>query len=478
MRADQGRHHRRRPQRVPRGHRAGRRRARRCARRQRDRLRDGAATRARRASSSWPRCAATSSTAIRAAIHHRTLDVCGLPPRDVMLVQPGTLPKTSSGKLQRAKCREQYLERGARARVIEPRCVKVFASARHRLHHPEHELEASWFQEPFEHPGRAEAIRAALAADDRFELVEPDEWGQAPIEAVHDPGLVAFLETAWQEYQSDVASDARRDPRRVRHARAARGMGPAGEPATGRGPPRDGGASRRPRRSCRARTRRPGRRSTCALSAAGARARRRAVRLRAVPAARAPRHPPRTAATASSTTPRSSPTTSRPRRRPRWPCSTSTTTTATAPSRSSTSATTSQFVSLHGDPVRAYPYVTGFADETGAGRGSGHDVATSRSRRAPTTTTTSPRSPRRCEDDRRRSARRCSSCRSASTPTTAIRSAIWRSRPTASVVRGDGRRARPAAVVLQEGGYADDDLGENVGDGCSAAGGRRPTQPP
>ena len=37
------------------------------------------------------------------------LEVCGLPPRDVMLVQPGTLPKTSSGKLQRAKCRELYL---------------------------------------------------------------------------------------------------------------------------------------------------------------------------------------------------------------------------------------------------------------------------------------------------------------------------------------------------------------------------------
>ena len=46
---------------------------------------------------------------VRAHIHERTLDVCGLPPRDVMLVQPGTLPKTSSGKLQRAKCREDYL---------------------------------------------------------------------------------------------------------------------------------------------------------------------------------------------------------------------------------------------------------------------------------------------------------------------------------------------------------------------------------
>jgi len=48
--------------------------------------------------------------AIRKEIHHRALDVCGIPPRDIMLVKPSTLPKTSSGKLQRAKCREQYLE--------------------------------------------------------------------------------------------------------------------------------------------------------------------------------------------------------------------------------------------------------------------------------------------------------------------------------------------------------------------------------
>ncbi len=46
---------------------------------------------------------------IRKAIHHRTLEVAGVPPRDVMLVQPGTLPKTSSGKLQRALCRERYI---------------------------------------------------------------------------------------------------------------------------------------------------------------------------------------------------------------------------------------------------------------------------------------------------------------------------------------------------------------------------------
>ena len=33
-----------------------------------------------------------------------------------------------------------------------------------------------------------------------------------------------------------------------------------------------------------------------------------------------------------------------------------------------------QYVSLHGDPARAYPYSIGFADETGTGRGLGHNT--------------------------------------------------------------------------------------------------------
>lgn len=79
--------------------------------------------------------------------------------------------------------------------------MKVVYTLRHRLHHPQQELESGRLQEPFEHPGRAEIIRAALAADDGFEFVAPDEWGTDPIEAVHDPGLVRFLEAAWHDYQ-------------------------------------------------------------------------------------------------------------------------------------------------------------------------------------------------------------------------------------------------------------------------------------
>ena len=50
--------------------------------------------------------------AVRKAVHQRVLEVAGVPPRDVMLVVAGTMPKTSSGKLQRSLCKQRYLEEG------------------------------------------------------------------------------------------------------------------------------------------------------------------------------------------------------------------------------------------------------------------------------------------------------------------------------------------------------------------------------
>jgi fatty-acyl-CoA synthase len=40
----------------------------------------------------------------------RVCDAVGVPPREVVLVRAGSLPKTSSGKLQRSRCRDQYLD--------------------------------------------------------------------------------------------------------------------------------------------------------------------------------------------------------------------------------------------------------------------------------------------------------------------------------------------------------------------------------
>ncbi|MBI2708664.1 MAG: AMP-binding protein [Actinobacteria bacterium] len=47
---------------------------------------------------------------VRAAVADRVRDAVGLPARDIVLVAPGSLPKTSSGKLQRSLCRASYLE--------------------------------------------------------------------------------------------------------------------------------------------------------------------------------------------------------------------------------------------------------------------------------------------------------------------------------------------------------------------------------
>jgi fatty-acyl-CoA synthase len=47
---------------------------------------------------------------VRKEVAERVLDAVGLPTSEVVLVAPGTLPKTSSGKLQRSLCRTRYLE--------------------------------------------------------------------------------------------------------------------------------------------------------------------------------------------------------------------------------------------------------------------------------------------------------------------------------------------------------------------------------
>ena len=53
---------------------------------------------------------ATETTSVWDEVARRVRNAVGVPPGDVVLVQPGTLPKTSSGKLQRSLCRRRYLE--------------------------------------------------------------------------------------------------------------------------------------------------------------------------------------------------------------------------------------------------------------------------------------------------------------------------------------------------------------------------------
>ncbi len=103
-------------------------------------------------------------------------------------------------------------------------------SPRHRGHDPEVEFEESRLQPAFEHAGRAEAIATVLANEPRFQRVEASAFGVEPIAAVHDPGLVAFLERGWQQYQTEVRPTAQVVADVFASDDLWRGMGPGTEP--------------------------------------------------------------------------------------------------------------------------------------------------------------------------------------------------------------------------------------------------------
>jgi len=46
---------------------------------------------------------------LRRSVAHRVLEAIGLTTKEIVLVEPGSLPKTSSGKLQRSLCKLRYL---------------------------------------------------------------------------------------------------------------------------------------------------------------------------------------------------------------------------------------------------------------------------------------------------------------------------------------------------------------------------------
>jgi acetoin utilization deacetylase AcuC-like enzyme len=82
--------------------------------------------------------------------------------------------------------------------------MKVVYSAAHSGHNPAAEIADSQSQSPHEHPGRADIIQKTLAADPTMEMIAPREWGVEPIVAVHERGLHDFLVTAWRDYQVEV----------------------------------------------------------------------------------------------------------------------------------------------------------------------------------------------------------------------------------------------------------------------------------
>jgi acetoin utilization deacetylase AcuC-like enzyme len=83
------------------------------------------------------------------------------------------------------------------------RPMKAVYSPRHRGHDVTHETYLGIAEPANEVVERAERIRAALEADGGFDLVAPTDHGLEPLLAVHDPGLVRFVEEAWAGVETE-----------------------------------------------------------------------------------------------------------------------------------------------------------------------------------------------------------------------------------------------------------------------------------
>jgi len=80
--------------------------------------------------------------------------------------------------------------------------MRFVYSPRHRSHDPKHELADGRAIDAYEIPERAETIRRSLDADGGFVPQGPSEHGLDPIVAVHEPDLVTFLGRAWRDWRA------------------------------------------------------------------------------------------------------------------------------------------------------------------------------------------------------------------------------------------------------------------------------------
>jgi acetoin utilization deacetylase AcuC-like enzyme len=88
--------------------------------------------------------------------------------------------------------------------------MKVFHSPIHAQHAPPFEIfDGGEKIASFETPERMERILSALRADGRYDIGPPEDFGLAPIEAVHDRAYLDFLQTAFDEWMAEPTDYAR-----------------------------------------------------------------------------------------------------------------------------------------------------------------------------------------------------------------------------------------------------------------------------
>ena len=80
--------------------------------------------------------------------------------------------------------------------------METIFSERHILRNSKTELFGGQLVEPFERPSRAEYIIGRVREVGLGHVSEPEDFGMAPILAVHDDAFVAFLQSAWFDWQA------------------------------------------------------------------------------------------------------------------------------------------------------------------------------------------------------------------------------------------------------------------------------------
>ena len=108
--------------------------------------------------------------------------------------------------------------------------MRVVHSPEHLRHEPRHEFTGGDAIGIFEIPERAEAIRRSLEADGGYGFAEPIEHGSEPITAIHDPAMVSYLEDAWRSWRESGERADEIFPDTFPLPAMREGMGPGPEP--------------------------------------------------------------------------------------------------------------------------------------------------------------------------------------------------------------------------------------------------------
>lgn len=80
--------------------------------------------------------------------------------------------------------------------------METIFSEKHWLRNAKTELYGGQLVEPFERPSRAEYILARVREVGLGPVSAPDDFSLSPIEAIHDPDYLTFLQNAWAEWQA------------------------------------------------------------------------------------------------------------------------------------------------------------------------------------------------------------------------------------------------------------------------------------